>query len=181
MPETVTTRFCIECGAALEQREAFGRPRPVCPACGHVHFEDPKVGVGVVATRSGAILLTRRNHEPRMGMWSFPAGFVDAYENVVEAAAREAWEETGVRVRVGPLLGVFQEPGSRVVFIAFAAEAGEEPPVCGDECLDVRYFAPEALPPLAFQTDAAVLDAWRRLAAADGAGAAERSADRESG
>ncbi|HEY7294803.1 MAG TPA: NUDIX hydrolase [Dehalococcoidia bacterium] len=173
MPERVTARFCIECGAALERREAFGKPRPVCPRCGHVHFEDPKVGVGVVATRDGAILLTRRNHEPRIGMWSFPAGFVDAYENVVQAAAREAWEETGVRVRVGPLLGIFQEPGSRVVFIAFAAQAGDETPVCGDECLEVRYFPPDALPPLAFDTDGAVLAAWRR--SMDGEGSATPS------
>jgi len=168
----VAARFCVECGAALEEREAFGRSRPVCSACGHVHFEDPKVGVGVVATRAGRILLTRRNHEPRMGMWSFPAGFVDAYENVVAAAAREALEETGVHVRVGPLLGVFQEAGSRVVFIAFAAEAGADVPVCGDECLDVRYFAPDELPPLAFDTDGAVLDAWRTLAGIGGAIAA---------
>jgi 8-oxo-dGTP diphosphatase len=181
MAEPVQPRFCIACGAALEQREAFGKRRPVCPRCGHVHFDDPKVGVGVVATRDGAILLTRRNHEPRMGMWSFPAGFVDAYENVVEAAAREAWEETGVRVRVGPLLGVFQEPGSRVVFIAFAAEAGEETPVCGDECLEVRYFPPEALPPLAFDTDGAVLAAWRRYMAGENGAAPTCAGWTESG
>jgi ADP-ribose pyrophosphatase YjhB (NUDIX family) len=154
--------FCVECGSALEQREAFGRVRPVCSACGHIHFDDPKVAVGVVATREGRILLTRRNHDPKMGEWSFPAGFVDAGENVVEAAAREAWEETGVRVQVGALLGVFQEPGSRVIFLAYAANAGDEEPVCGDECMAVAYFSPEELPPLAFGTDAAILTAWRR-------------------
>jgi 8-oxo-dGTP diphosphatase len=153
--------YCSECGAALETREAFGKERPVCPGCGHVHFDDPKVAVGVVATRDGRILLTRRNHEPGLGMWSFPAGFADAFENVIEAAAREAFEETGVRVAVGPLLGVFQAPGSRVVFLAYAAEAGAEDPVCGPECFEVGYFAPEALPELAFATDAAVLAAWR--------------------
>ncbi len=159
--------FCVECGARLEEREAFGRPRPVCPACGHVHFDDPKVGVGVVAARGGQILLTRRNHEPKLGEWSFPAGFVDAGENVVEAAAREALEETGVRVEVGPLLGVFQEQGSKVVFLAFAAPAADDEPVCGDECLDVRYFAPDELPPLAFGTDGAILNAWKRHVAGE--------------
>jgi ADP-ribose pyrophosphatase YjhB (NUDIX family) len=166
----VAVTFCVECGARLEEREAFGRPRPVCPACGHTHFDDPKVGVGVVASRDGRILLTRRNHEPKLGEWSFPAGFVDAGENVVEAAAREAMEETGIRVEVGPLLGVFQEQGSRVIFLAYAATAGPGEPVCGDECMDVRYFPADALPPLAFGTDAAILDAWRRLTA-------ERDAD----
>ncbi len=158
--------FCVECGARMALREAFGKQRSVCPACGHVHFDDPKVAVGVVATSHGRVLLTRRNHEPKLGEWSFPAGFVDAGENVVAAAAREALEETGVAVQVGRLLGVFQEPGSRVVFLAFAATAGDEQPVCGDECLDVRYFPPDELPPLAFDSDAAILAAWR---AGDGA------------
>ena len=155
--------FCADCGAALELREAFGKERPVCPRCGHVHFEDPKVAVGVVATREGRILLTRRNHEPGMGKWSFPAGFADAYEDVVAAASRETFEETGVRVAVGALLGVFQAPDSRVVFLAYAADAGPEPPICGPECYDVGYFAPEDLPELAFVTDADVLAAWREL------------------
>jgi 8-oxo-dGTP diphosphatase len=158
----VAVKFCVECGGMLESRSVFGRIRLACPECGHIHFDDPKVAVGVVASRDGKILLTRRNHEPKLGQWSFPAGFADAGENVAEAAAREALEETGVRVAVGPLLGVFQEQGSRVVFLAYAASAGEEEPVCGDECLDVRYFPPERLPPLAFDTDDAILDAWRR-------------------
>jgi ADP-ribose pyrophosphatase YjhB (NUDIX family) len=154
-------RFCSECGAALEQREASGRVRPVCPACGHVHFDDPKVAVGVVASRGGQILLTRRNHDPKMGCWSFPSGFVDAFEDVVAAAARETLEETGIEVTVGRLLGVFQEPGSRVVYLAFAAEAAPGEPVVGDECMDVRFFPADSLPEPAFHHDTAILRAWR--------------------
>src|SRR5687767_12433436 len=130
---SMAARFCIECGTALETRQVFGRERPACPACEHVHFEDPKVAVGVVAERDGAILMTQRNHEPKLGAWSFPSGFVDAYENVEAAAVREAWEETGVRVRVLALLGVYQEPESRVIFLAYAAAAEADEPVCGDE------------------------------------------------
>ena len=161
----VPVTFCIECGNRLQERVAFGRPRMVCPACEHVHFEDPKVAVGVVATRDGRILLTRRNHEPKMGEWSFPAGFVDAGEDVIEAAVREALEETGVQVQVGPLLGVFQERASRVVFLAYAATAPEGELACGDECMEVRFFEPDALPALAFENDTAILAAWRRTVA----------------
>jgi 8-oxo-dGTP diphosphatase len=153
--------FCPMCGVALEPRQAFGRERPVCPSCGYTHFEDPKVAVGVVAERDGTILMTRRNHEPKLGEWSFPSGFVDAYEDVREAAVREALEETGIRVTLEQLLGVYQEPGSRVIFLAFAARAGEGEPVCGDECFDVRFFPPDALPPPAFLHDEAILSAWR--------------------
>ncbi len=160
--------FCSACGAALELREAFGRVRPVCPVCGQVYFDDPKVAVGVVAARDGHILLTRRNHEPKMGCWSFPSGYVDAFEDVVAAAAREAWEETGIVVEVGPLLGVFQEPGSRVIFLAFAGSAGPGAPAPGDECMDVRFFPVDDLPELGFMHDQAIIAAWQMRHAAGG-------------
>jgi 8-oxo-dGTP diphosphatase len=157
MPAT----FCLDCGARLEVRTAFGRERPVCPACGHVHFDDPKVAVGVVAERDGCVLLTRRNHEPKMGAWSFPSGFVDAYEDVYAAAVREAWEETGLNVRIEHLLGVYQEPESRVIFLAFAATVDEGEPIAGDEAFEVRFFPIDAMPPPAFHHDPAILAAWR--------------------
>jgi ADP-ribose pyrophosphatase YjhB (NUDIX family) len=145
----------------LEPRTSFGRERPVCPACGYTHFDDPKVAAGVVAERDGAILMTRRNHEPKLGEWSFPSGYVDAFEDVREAAAREALEETGIRVAIEQLLGVYQEAGSRVIYLAFAGRAGAGDPVCGDECLEVRFFPPDDLPPPAFPHDEAILAAWR--------------------
>src|ERR1700687_3313493 len=123
--QDLPVRYCLHCGSELLMREAFGRVRPSCPNCGYIHFEDPKVAVGVVAEREGGILLTRRNHEPRMGCWSFPSGFVDAEEDVREAAVREALEETGIAIELRELLGVYQEPGSRVVYIAYAACAGD--------------------------------------------------------
>ncbi|MFN8557091.1 MAG: NUDIX hydrolase [Dehalococcoidia bacterium] len=161
--------YCVDCGTALDRRTIFGRERPVCPACGRVHYDDPKVAVGVVAARDGRILLTRRNHEPKMGCWSFPSGFVDAFENVVEAAAREAREETGIEVRIGPLLGIYQETGSRVIYLAYSGEAGPGDPVIGDECMDVRFFAPDDMPDLAFQHDGAILAAWRNAVAGQNA------------
>lgn len=153
--------FCSLCGTALQAREAFGRARPVCPGCGHTHFDDPKVAVGVVAERDGVILMTRRAHEPKLGEWSFPSGFVDAYEDVRDAAIREAWEETGILVSIDRLLGVYQEPNSRVIYIAFAGVAAAGEPVCGEECLEVAFLSPDAMPPPAFQHDAAILAAWR--------------------
>lgn len=161
MQPGTSVSFCPRCGTALEQRPAFGRQRPVCSACEYVHFDDPKVAVGVVAERDGAILMTRRNHEPKLGEWSFPSGYVDAYEDVRAAAVRETLEETGIRVRIETLLGVYQEEGSRVIFLAFAASAEPGDPVCGEECQDVQFLPLEALPPPAFFHDSAILGAWR--------------------
>ncbi|HWC30501.1 MAG TPA: NUDIX hydrolase [Dehalococcoidia bacterium] len=152
--------FCRECGHALEQRLAFGKTRGVCPACGYTHFEDPKVAVGVVVEMDGGIVLGRRNHEPKMGCWSFPSGFVDAGEVPEDAAAREVEEETGVLVQLDRLLGVYSKPGERVIFIAFAGHAVGGALEAGEECIEVAVFPPDRLPELAFPNDGAILAAW---------------------
>ncbi|MCH7718992.1 MAG: NUDIX hydrolase [Chloroflexi bacterium] len=154
-------RFCPQCGAPLRRRLVFGHRRQVCPQCSYIHFNDPKVAVGVVAQRRGRLLLVRRNHEPRLGEWSFPSGFVDAGEVLEEAAVRETKEETGLDVRIQRLLGAYSSPGERVIFIAYAARVTAGRIEVGDECQDVRFFPPDSLPPLAFSHDTAILHAWR--------------------
>jgi ADP-ribose pyrophosphatase YjhB (NUDIX family) len=157
----LVVRFCIRCGTGLQRRVAFGKRRLVCPACGYVHFDDPKVGVGVLAERRGRLLLVQRNHEPKLGEWSFPSGFVDAGEVLEDAVVREAKEETGLDVRVDRLLGAWSTRGERVIFIAYAGGVTGGRIEIGPECIDVRFFAPDALPPLAFAHDAAIVRAWR--------------------
>jgi 8-oxo-dGTP diphosphatase len=161
--------FCRECGTRLESRQAFGRLRSVCPTCGYVHFDDPKVAVGVVVERDGGIVLGLRNHDPKMGCWSFPSGFVDAGEVVEEAAMREVEEETGLQITIDELLGVYSTAGDRVVFIAYAGSAVGGELVAGEECTEVRVFPPDQLPELAFPNDGAILAAWHRIRNRQGA------------
>lgn len=161
----MTARFCPQCGAALRRRLAFGRRRLVCPQCGYIHFNDPKVAVGVVAERRGRLLLVRRNHEPHLGEWSFPSGFIDAGEVLEEGAVRETKEETGLDARIERLLGAYSSRGERVIFLAYAARVTGGRIEVGPECQDARFFPPDALPPLAFPHDQAILRAWRRLKA----------------
>jgi ADP-ribose pyrophosphatase YjhB (NUDIX family) len=134
--------------------------RPVCPSCGAVHFEDPKVAVGVVVELGGCIVLGRRAHEPKLGLWSFPSGFVDAGEFLESAAVREVEEETGLQVRIDRLLGVYSSEGERTIFIAYAGSVTGGTLVAGEECLEVAAFALDALPEFAFPHDGAVLEAW---------------------
>jgi ADP-ribose pyrophosphatase YjhB (NUDIX family) len=129
-----------------------------------VHFDDPKVAVGVLAERRGKLLLVRRNHEPHFGEWSFPSGYIDRGEVLETGAMRETKEETGLEVRIDRLLGAWSSLGERVIFIAYAARVVGGRIVVGQECMDVRFFAPAALPALAFPHDQAVLRAWRATA-----------------
>jgi ADP-ribose pyrophosphatase YjhB (NUDIX family) len=153
-------KFCSQCGTAVEEKMAFGRIRAVCPACNTVNFEDPKVAVGVVVSHLGGIVLGKRNHDPKMGSWSFPSGFVEVGEVLEVAAARECEEEIGLKVRIDRLLGAYSTAGERVIFIAFAGTSVGGTMEAGEECQDVQVFQPDALPDMAFPHDGAILDAW---------------------
>ena len=152
--------FCPQCGTSLRRRQVFGQRRLVCPQCRYVHFSDPKVAVGVLAQRRGRLLLVQRNQEPHIGEWSFPSGFVDAGEVLEAAAVREAKEETGLDVRIQRLLGAYSSPGERVIFIAYGGRVTGGRIHVGSECQDVRFFAVDQLPPLAFPHDASILRTW---------------------
>ncbi|HYL10480.1 MAG TPA: NUDIX hydrolase [Candidatus Acidoferrales bacterium] len=70
--------------------------------------ERPVVGVGGVVIEDGRTLLIRRGNEPLKGQWSIPGGTLELGETLVEGVARELLEETGLEVRVGPLIEVFE-------------------------------------------------------------------------
>ncbi|MGB0388852.1 MAG: NUDIX domain-containing protein [Ardenticatenaceae bacterium] len=149
-------RYCPRCGAPLVLRRKSGGIRPVCHACHFVHFADPKVTVAVLIEREGRVLLGKRAVNPRRGFWCLPGGFVDYGELVREAAAREALEETNLKVTIGELLGVEdwddEESGKKGIALFFCAEVEEHhaEPVAADDMLELDWFARDQLPPMAF-------------------------------
>lgn len=156
--------YCLRCGTALEARRQEDRDRPTCPACGFIHYLDPKVAVAVVLGDEHGVLLGRRCIDPGAGLWSFPAGYVNRGEVLEEAAQREVLEELGLAVRLTGLVGVYSERGEAVVLIVYSgeAEAGEARPD-RHEVSEVRRFALDALPDdLAFPHDRQVLADWNR-------------------
>ena len=153
--------YCQQCGQPTEERRNDGRLRPICVACGAVTYLDPKLAAAVVIERDGCILLGRRAPGSReAGKWSFPAGFVERGERVEDAAVREAGEEAGLAVNLGPLLGLYSSPGETVVLAVYTAE-GVGDATAGDDLSEVAWFRPDALPELAFPHDHRILTDWQ--------------------
>lgn len=154
--------YCQRCGGVTELQPIEDRPRPVCTVCEAVTYFDPKLAVAVVLERDGAILLGQRGVNTRApGKWSFPAGFVERGEMVESAAIREVREETGVTIELGPLVGLYSHEGEAVVLAVYAASGFTGEPVASDDLDAVGWFAPDALPELAFEHDPAIVRAWK--------------------
>jgi ADP-ribose pyrophosphatase YjhB (NUDIX family) len=155
---TVAYRHCPRCGGVLEERVVLEHdpPRLVCTACGFVFYLDPKVAVGTVCRTEGGIVLLRRGIEPGYGRWVFPGGYVDRGETLEAAAVREAREEIGADIRLTGLVNAYSYPGRPVVVIVYGAIVVGGSLRGGQEALEVKTFAPAAIPwdDLAFRSTA---------------------------
>lgn len=155
-------RYCQRCGSEVQFSDTYARLRPVCPDCGFIYFYDPKITVAVIIEIDGQVVMEKRAGEPGAGKWTFPSGFVDRGEVVIEAAEREVLEEVELRVSDLQLLNVYSAPGETVVLVVYYTTITGQTPKIGDETTDVQLFAPDALPELAFPRDEHVIADWRR-------------------
>lgn len=113
----------------------------------------PIVGVGAIAVQNGRVLLVKRGVEPGKGLWAIPGGTLKLGETMRECAAREILEETGVTVRIGDCVYVFdfieRDEAQNIKFhfavIDFAAEYLSGEPKGGDDALEAGWFAAEDL------------------------------------
>ena len=140
--------YCSNCGARVIEKvpEGDDRPRHVCEACATIHYQNPKIVAGSIPEWKGRVLLCRRAIEPRYGLWTLPAGFMENGETTEQAAARETWEEAGTRIENIKLYGVFSIPHISQVYMMFRADmqnADHEP---GAESLEVRLYEEHRIP-----------------------------------
>lgn len=119
----------------------------------HAYPAQPRVAVGAVVFKDDRVLLVRRGQPPSEGLWAIPGGAVELGETLQQAAEREVWEETGVRVVAGKPVYVFDvikhDERNRVryhyVIADLSARYLRGEPSARDDAADARWIAAEEL------------------------------------
>lgn len=155
---------CSNCGTVLERRvpPGDGRERATCPACGAIHYENPKMVVGCVPVWEDKVLLCKRAIEPRYGYWTLPAGFMENGETTAEGAARETMEEAGATVHNLKPFALLDVPYVHQVHMFYLADMVTPSFSSGEESLDVGFYTEAQVPwtDLAFLTVIETLKAF---------------------
>jgi ADP-ribose pyrophosphatase YjhB (NUDIX family) len=149
-------QHCRVCGAATQYRVPpdDNRERAICTACGEIHYENPLNVVGTVPVWGEQVLLCRRNIEPRHGMWTLPAGFMELGESTAAGALRETIEEAGARVEMQDLFTVLNVVRVGQVHLFYRARMLDTHLDPGPETIEARLFREDEIPwdELAFRT-----------------------------
>ena len=141
-------KFCCTCGSAVTHRvtEGDSHERAVCEACGHIQYLNPKIVVGCLPVYGERILMCKRAIEPRYGLWTLPAGFMENNESAAEGAAREALEEANARVEIEDLYTVYSIPHISQVYMMFRARLVDLEVSPGIESLEVKLVTEDEIP-----------------------------------
>ncbi|GAA2205943.1 NUDIX domain-containing protein [Nonomuraea monospora] len=113
-------------------------------------------GSAVVIDDAGRVLLHRRADS---GLWALPGGVMDVGETIAAAVAREVLEETGVRVKITGLIGIYSDPRHVIAYsdgevrqqfnICFRARPTGGAPHATEEAREVRWVSPDEFGTLA--------------------------------
>ncbi len=140
--------YCSACSAPVSKKVPPGDnlPRFVCEVCQAIHYQNPKIVAGCIPEWRDQILLCRRAIEPKYGLWTFPAGFMEIGESTEQAAIRETWEEANARVELTGLSAVLSLPHIGQVYMVFRGRMLSSEFKAGEESLDVHLFSPQHIP-----------------------------------
>ena len=140
--------FCSQCGAHVTYRipEGDNLARAVCAACNTVHYENPKIIVGCIPDWEGQVLLCRRAIEPRSGLWTVPAGFMENGETTEQGARRETLEEANARVDDLALFSLYNLPHVNQIYLLFRGRLLDRDFSAGSETLETSLFSEGEVP-----------------------------------
>jgi len=140
--------FCIICGHETTEKIPLGdhQIRRVCVQCGNIHYENPKVICGALALWEDKVLLCRRAIEPRYGLWTLPAGYMELFETMEQGAARETREEAEAEIHIEQLYCMYNIPRIGQIYVLFKANLIDGTFGAGEESIECRLFDENEIP-----------------------------------
>ncbi len=140
--------FCSECGEKVNREIPQGdnRLRDVCNNCHLIHYENPKVVTGCIPEWENKILLCKRAIEPRYGLWTLPAGFMENGESNREGAVRETVEEANAKLTNMTLFSVFSIAHINQIYTMYRGELVGGKASAGIESLEVALVEEKEIP-----------------------------------
>ena len=122
-------RYCSKCGSdQIDFKVPVGDniKRYLCSACDSIFYTNPNLIVGTICIKDDQILLCKRNIEPRFGLWTLPAGFMENSETLQEGALRETKEETQASPKIIAPYSAFSLTHISQVHFFYLADLGNE-------------------------------------------------------
>lgn len=155
-------KYCRACGGEVvyETPGDDNRDRATCTVCRTIHYENPLNVVGTLPVWEDRVLLCRRNIEPRRGLWTLPAGFMELGESLAEGALRETIEEAGARIEMQDLFTMLNVVRVGQVHFFYRARLLDTAFAPGPETIEARLFAEGEVPweEIAFRTTRRTLE-----------------------
>lgn len=158
--------YCTKCGAAMpDPTEHEGKY--CCQVCGHIAYLNPAPCVSILIVSEDRILLGFRGETSIMPRkWCLPCGHIEKNESYIQAALREVYEETNIRIRLMSILNVVTNHfsnGMDSLVIVLLGEPLTEDIRAGDDLCEVRWFPLcGPFPNMAFKADIRIIEQYRQ-------------------
>lgn len=141
-------KFCSRCGSPVSHKipEGDNLPRFICDRCDTIHYQNPRIIAGCIPEWQNRILLCKRAIEPRYGLWTLPAGFMENGETTAQGAARESQEEANATLSNMSLFCMFSIPHISQVYVIYRAQLVDGHAHPGAESLETTLFDESSIP-----------------------------------
>ncbi|AFU97913.1 Nudix hydrolase [Simiduia agarivorans SA1 = DSM 21679] len=126
--------------------EGDNRHRHVCNTCNTIHYQNPRIITGTLPIHEDKVLLCKRAIEPRYGLWTLPAGFMENGETTEQGASRETWEEARANIALSGLYTLFNLPQINQVYFFYRGHLTDLDFGPGPESLEVALFEEHQIP-----------------------------------
>ncbi len=141
-------KYCPMCSHTLNFQipNDDNRHRYICSRCQYIHYENPKIIVGILPYYQNQILLCQRAIDPGYGLWTIPSGFMECNESIHDGAKREAVEEAGIHCQNLQLFVIYSISHISQVYMLFISELDSDKTDPGSETLATKFFSFKDIP-----------------------------------